>query len=70
MKDARTTQAHMVRKHLDMMGYITKNDASAMRIGNVNDVIMRLRRSGMGISTRTYVDGSGRKFVRYERIWG
>lgn len=70
MKDVRKTQRYMVRKHLDTIGYITKNDASAMRIGNIHEVIRQLRKTGMAILTSTYVDGSGRKFTRYERVYG
>ncbi len=67
MKDPRKTQTYMVRRHLDEHGFITKNDASAMRIGNIHDVIMRLRSYGMPIDTQVLKDGSGRKFMRYVR---
>lgn len=62
-----TSQAHMVRKILDTRGSISKLEASHLNIGNINDVIMRLRNTGMFIETVTKVDPVGRKYTRWVR---
>ena len=40
-------QMNLVRKILDTNGSISKLEASHLNIGNINDVIMRLRNTGM-----------------------
>jgi len=55
----------MVRKLLDTNGSISKLEASHLNIGNIADVIMRLRRKGMNIQTQTRSDILGRRYTRW-----
>jgi hypothetical protein len=56
---------HMVRKVLDNHGSITKLEAMHLNVGNIYDVIMRLRNKGMLIETVSKVDERGRKYTKW-----
>ena len=62
-------QMNMVRKILDTRGSISKLEASHLNIGNINDVIMRLRNTGMLIETQRKVDPVGRKYTRWVKVY-
>lgn len=64
-----TNQMNLVRKILDTSGSISKLEASALNIGNVNDVIMRLRKAGVMIETQRKTDPLGRKYTRWVKIY-
>jgi hypothetical protein len=55
----------MVRKILDTHGSITKLEAMHLNVGNIYDVIMRLRRKGMFIETVSCKDERGRKYTKW-----
>ncbi len=63
-------QTHMVHKILDTKGSISKLEAQHLNIGNINDVIMRLRKSGMMIETQKRSDPMGRHYTRWVRLYG
>ena len=60
------TQEKMVLKMLGEGRTVSKLTAVHLNIGNVNEVIRRLRMNGWWICTRTDLDGQGRTFSHYE----
>ena len=62
-------QMNLVRKILDTNGSISKLEASHLNIGNINDVIMRLRNTGMLIETQRRKDPIGRKYTRWVKLY-
>lgn len=62
-------QMNLVRKILDTRGSISKLEASHLNIGNINDVIMRLRNTGMLIETQRKKDPVGRKYTRWVKVY-
>ena len=64
-----TNQMNLVRKILDTVGSISKLEASHLNIGNVNDVIMRLRKAGVMIETQRKTDAMGRKYTRWVKVY-
>ena len=64
-----TSQLGLVRKVMDTNGSISKLEASHLNIGNINDVIMRLRKTGMLIETQRKVDPMGRKYTRWVKVY-
>ena len=61
-------QMNLVRKILDTNGSISKLEAGHLNIGNINDVIMRLRNTGMLIETQRRKDPIGRKYTRWGKL--
>lgn len=60
------TQTEIIAKMLAEGRTVTKLTTLPLGIGNLNDVIMKLRRSGMGINTVIREDVTGRTFCAYE----
>lgn len=61
-------QKGMVRQVLETNGSISKLEAQHMNIGNICDVIMKLRRSGIAIETQSRKDVLGRKYTRWVKV--
>ena len=62
-------QMNLVRKILDTNVSISKLGASHLNIGNINDVIMRLRNTCMLIETQRRKDPIGRKYTRWVKLY-
>ena len=60
-----STQEHKVLRALGQGATVSKLTAVHQRIGNVNDVIMRLRRKGWPIETVKGRDINGERFTKY-----
>ena len=61
-----TGQQALILKSLAKGGTVTKLTAVHQKIGNINDVIMRLRRRGWDIQTVTSTDINGEPYTKYE----
>lgn len=59
------TQVAQLKQKLDMHGSVTARDAEALNIGNIYDVIMRLREQGVKLIPVKNVDANGNTFIRY-----
>ena len=59
------TQVAQLKQKLDMHGSVTARDAEALDIGNIYDVIMRLRQQGVKLIPVTNVDAEGNQYTRY-----
>ena len=64
------TQKNTVLKLLADSRTVSKLIAVHLNIGNLMEVIRRLRNDGWWIVTRTDMDGNGNEFARYELIDG
>lgn len=61
-----SSQKNRVLKMLADGRTVSKLTTITMGIGNLNDVIMKLRRDGHSIATVTDRDGNGQQFTKYE----